>query len=183
MQLHKEEFENEARLAALQANIEWQEVMTKRMNQSSDSNTASYTQAHQSLPSPLRVISTLPFPRNLMFAGREAIFDEINQLLRPDVDSADAQYSAALLGMGGVGKTQVALEYAYRYKANYSHLFWIKSETELDIRQSFSAMARELDMPSAGAVEQKDVEAVRAWLETSSCTFLPRQEPSTGVDD
>lgn len=171
LQMHKDEFENEARLAVIQANNKWQEEIRMKISKTVDSGTASSTTGHTSSTSssPTRVISMLPFPRNLMFTGRDDIFHEINEALLSRIDST--QRSVALVGMGGVGKTQIALEYAYRFKGNYSHLFWIKSETEIDIRQSFSAMARKLDMLNAGVVEQKDIEATRAWLETDGAHF------------
>src|SRR5579863_7249426 len=70
----------------------------------------------------------VPVPRNPYFTGREAILEELHSQLRPDQVVA-LTHSAALSGLGGVGKTQTALEYAYRHAFDYSAVFWIRAET------------------------------------------------------
>jgi hypothetical protein len=78
----------------------------------------------------------------------------------------------ALFGMGGVGKTQIALEYAYRFRGNYSHLLWIKSEMEIELRQFLTELVRCLSLIGGGESEEKDVILARQWLE-GSCPSPP----------
>ena len=62
---------------------------------------------------------TVPYQRNSCFTGREAILQSVHTLLAAQQTPASAQ-SIALSGLGGIGKTQLAIEYAYRYGQEYS---------------------------------------------------------------
>src|SRR6266852_9219511 len=70
----------------------------------------------------------LPLPRNPYFTGREEILEALHTQLGVNQAVALTQ-SSALHGLGGVGKTQIALEYVYRHALNYSAVFWIGAET------------------------------------------------------
>ncbi len=66
-----------------------------------------------------------PFPRNRNFSGREAYLRQLHEELTSGRPDAGTQ---ALTGLGGIGKTQIALEYSYRYGAEYDILWWVRSE-------------------------------------------------------
>ena len=53
-----------------------------------------------------------------------------------------------LCGLGGMGKSQIALEYCYRNKDNYRYIFWIDADTEETLQNSFADMARRLILPA-----------------------------------
>ncbi|MBO0797098.1 MAG: hypothetical protein J2P36_39975 [Ktedonobacteraceae bacterium] len=53
----------------------------------------------------------------------------------------------ALHGLGGIGKTQVALEYAYRHALDYRAIFWIEAETSERALSSLLRMADILQLP------------------------------------
>ena len=81
----------------------------------------------------------MPFSRNENFLGRErelqdihASFSHQHQTMR----NKTAMY--ALTGTGGIGKTQLACEYAYRYVAEYSAIFWVYGASALDVDLEFS---------------------------------------------
>ena len=65
----------------------------------------------------------VPFQRNPFFTGREEILETLHMHLSTNHVVALTQ-SYALHGLGGVGKTQIALEYAYRHARSYSAVFW-----------------------------------------------------------
>jgi hypothetical protein len=48
----------------------------------------------------------------------------------------------ALYGLGGMGKTQVALEYAYRHKDDYRYAFWVSAVHEAQIQSGFGNVTR-----------------------------------------
>lgn len=108
----------------------------------------------------------VPLLRNPYFTGREEILETLHAQLGVDRTVALTQ-SSALHGLGGVGKTQIALEYAYRHALEYSAVFWIRAETEEQIVFSFLRMAEVLQLPER---EDKDVprvvKAVQRWLST-----------------
>ena len=54
----------------------------------------------------------------------------------------------AISGLGGIGKTQTAVEYAYRYSSEYEAMLWAKSESRDELLSSFVEIARLLNLPS-----------------------------------
>jgi hypothetical protein len=82
--------------------------------------------------------------RNVDFTGREALLDKLHRELRED--GTVLVSARALYGLGGVGKTQVAVEYAYRYQADYDLVWWIPSEQPQWISMALAALARKLGL-------------------------------------
>jgi tetratricopeptide (TPR) repeat protein len=86
--------------------------------------------------------------RNKNFTGRKDILDQ----LRAGVSSAvTAVLPHALQGMGGVGKTAVAVEYAYLYRSEYDLVWWIPADQLALVRSSLAALAQPLGLQSATA--------------------------------
>ena len=76
-----------------------------------------------------------------------------------------AAVTQAISGLGGVGKTQLAVEYAYRHAGDYDLVWWVRSEEPSALAAEYAALARELDLPQADNPDQGVViEAVRQWL-------------------
>ncbi|KAH8691082.1 hypothetical protein GQ44DRAFT_780319 [Phaeosphaeriaceae sp. PMI808] len=164
IETHVKNFGDEAGRAEEEATQNWKKEYTDKMS----GNTA-----FSSSSTVVQPAATLPFPRNQNFTGRDEVFEEISQVLQLSaVDRPEEMRSIALYGVGGVGKTETALEYAYRYKTNYSNIFWIKSETEVELRQSLVAMVNALNMTPSENSEQKAVELAMRWLNTTSDRWL-----------
>ena len=109
---------------------------------------------------------SVPFPRNLFFTGRKEILEVLHMQLSGNKAVALTQ-SSALHGLGGVGKTQVALEYAYRYALEYSAVFWIAAETQGNIMTSLQHVAEVLQLPErVENDQQRVVAATLRWLST-----------------
>ncbi|SCF23401.1 Tetratricopeptide repeat-containing protein [Micromonospora matsumotoense] len=75
-------------------------------------------------------------PRDPNFAGRGSELAE----LRTRLSSGGAAGVQAIHGLGGVGKTQLALEYAHRHRADYDVVWWISAEQSGAIGEQFSAL-------------------------------------------
>lgn len=109
---------------------------------------------------------SVPFPRNPFFTGREEILEALHTQLGVNPAVALTQ-SSALHGLGGIGKTQIALEYAYRHAMEYSAVFWIGAETEEQIVSGLLRLAEVLQLPGRDDEDQQRVvAAVQGWLRT-----------------
>ncbi|MBO0791765.1 MAG: helix-turn-helix transcriptional regulator, partial [Ktedonobacteraceae bacterium] len=105
-----------------------------------------------------QVLWTVPFPRNPCFTGRETILQTLHELL-------DGEQPAALSGLGGIGKTQVAIEYAYRYAHDYSAVIWLAAETAEELIGSLQALAEQAQIPPRQMANQSQlVMTVQRWL-------------------
>ncbi|HEY6287542.1 MAG TPA: toll/interleukin-1 receptor domain-containing protein [Ktedonobacteraceae bacterium] len=76
----------------------------------------------------------IPFERNSLFTGREEILERLHTVLSAGKTTALTQ---AISGMGGIGKTQTAVEYAYKYQDDYEFTYWIKAESRESIISDF----------------------------------------------
>jgi cellulose biosynthesis protein BcsQ/tetratricopeptide (TPR) repeat protein len=66
--------------------------------------------------------------RNARFTGREEDLRRLRAFMRGGHTIGAGATAAALLGMGGLGKTHVALEYAHRFRAAYDMVYWITAD-------------------------------------------------------
>jgi tetratricopeptide (TPR) repeat protein len=118
-------------------------------------------------PGELPSVWNVPSHPNPFFTGREPLLTEIHTRLAAP---AAARQRVTLTGIGGVGKTQLAVEYAYWKRADYDLVWWVRGEQPTDLIGDYAALAGQppltgdlrlgQDMPQEAVVA-----AVRAWLE------------------
>ena len=121
----------------------------------------------------------LPFGRNHGFFGRTKVLDEIYDVLKPSAAGRSIR-SVALWGTGGIGKSQVALEYANLQIQGKSQLvIWLPSQTETDMSRALVQAASQVRPP--GYEEGMSAERTRFmmwnWLQTTgkadfSCSLV-----------
>jgi tetratricopeptide (TPR) repeat protein len=128
-------------------------------------NEAQRTVSQQpSFPGAFPPIWNVPYARNPYFTGREMVFEHLHEALSSDSATAITQ-GHAIFGLGGIGKTQTAVEYTYRYHSEYRFIFWVRAETEVVLQAGFVEIARLLDMPDKDATNPAEtVQAVKHWL-------------------
>lgn len=108
----------------------------------------------------------VPLSRNACFTGREEILETLHTLLAPEQPVASIQ-ALALSGLGGIGKTHVAMEYAYRYAQEYRAVFWLAAETAESLVMSLQRIADRLQLSERQAAEQSQmITAVQEWFAT-----------------
>ena len=137
----------------------------------------------------------LPFPPNRLFCGREDLIDRIHTIFHPAKSATDvtspistARQLIALHGLGGIGKTQIALEYAHRYEQFYSTILWVDAKDRTVLESSgvrilqqlvchyatrspsnpdYIRIASELGIPGgidpSGAIRQETVNSNSVW--------------------
>jgi tetratricopeptide (TPR) repeat protein len=115
------------------------------------------------LPSTPRPFMGVP-PRIMGFAGRTDALDQLDAILVQEKPAAVTQVRfAAVQGMGGVGKTSLAIEYAHRFRALHSGVCWCPAETRTGLLTSLAGLAVVL---GAAAADTADVaRAAKAALQ------------------
>jgi tetratricopeptide (TPR) repeat protein len=121
-------------------------------------------------PGALPPIWNLPHLRNPNFTGREDILAQLRSALTSGQPAALTQ---AIHGLGGVGKTQLAVEYAYRHAAEYDLVWWVRAEEPAALAADYAALAQPLDLPQKDEPDQRlVVQAVRRWLSQNTGWLL-----------
>lgn len=124
----------------------------------SDSPTLPATSDH--LPSLWHV----PYLRNPFFTGREAFLEHLHTMLQKKRTMALTQ-PLAISGLGGIGKTQIALEYAYQHRKDYRFIFWISAATRETLLSELITLADRLQLSPKDQLEPgKIVQIVKHWL-------------------
>ncbi len=101
---------------------------------------------------PLPPIWNVPHRRNPNFTGRGELLAAIESTL---AGGAQAALTQAIVGLGGIGKTQLALEYAYRHAGDYQAIWWVRAEEPAQLAGDYAALAVSLDLPEKQAPDQK----------------------------
>src|SRR5262249_34115674 len=106
-------------------------------------------------------------PRNLpltsigkLFKGREPFLDDLRKGLTP----SDAR-ARVVHGLGGVGKTRAALEYAWRYAAEYTALLFVSAPTPAELRAHLASLVGVLGTTAETASVDRQLAAVLRWLD------------------
>jgi tetratricopeptide (TPR) repeat protein len=86
-------------------------------------------------------------PRNLNFTGRDDLIEQLRKRLI--AGGTTAVLPAALHGMGGIGKTQTAVEYIYRHLDDYDLIWWIQAAQPTQIRSGMTELAKQLRLPGS----------------------------------
>ncbi|MFI6876838.1 FxSxx-COOH system tetratricopeptide repeat protein [Streptomyces sp. NPDC050400] len=109
-----------------------------------------------------KIMGNVP-PKNPNFTGREILLEAVEEQLRQKETAAVLPH--ALHGMGGVGKSQIAIEYVYRHSTEYNVIWWVPSERESLILASLAELAGRLGLntgPQANTAVPAVQEALRS---------------------
>ena len=107
----------------------------------------------------------VPYQRNPHFTGRDELLSQLNEKLC-ETKQKKFNHRLAIYGIGGVGKTQVAIEYVYRYEAQYDGLYWISASDQAALLSGFQEIGSLTGCVSTATdLKPKEVaKGVLSWL-------------------
>lgn len=97
--------------------------------------------------------SEIPF-RNPFFVGREAELDALRRQLASGETAVIRQPPQPIYGLGGIGKTELAAEFAHRYSGDYDIVWWVRADQEDSIRAALIGLGRRMNLPDFNAEDR-----------------------------
>lgn len=119
------------------------------------------------IPSSAAMARPLPQPRNPHFVGRERVLQSLHRAL-----ATDGQLVQVIFGTAGVGKTQLALEYAYRHRGQYRTIGWLPAAEPNTLAVRYLRLAEQLGVLDPDAPAEETRQAVQRELRQRSDWLL-----------
>lgn len=111
---------------------------------------------------PFPPIWNVPYDQNPIFVGREHVLQQLHALL---MTSEAAALTQAITGLGGVGKTQIAIEYCYRHRGEYKAILWATADSREQLLSDLIGIAKLLKLPESRAKDQQPIlNVLRKWM-------------------
>lgn len=126
---------------------------------------------------------SVPFGRNKDFVGRELVLDRLLEVIPPDADKNDCQH-IAIEGLGGIGKTQIALEAAFRIRDKYKdcHVFWVPAIDISTFENAYREIGRALKIGGIDDTQADVKQLVQAALSRCNNKWLLIIDNADDVD-
>ncbi|MDR0312497.1 MAG: toll/interleukin-1 receptor domain-containing protein [Treponema sp.] len=106
-------------------------------------------------------LNNLPHSRNPYFTGRD---EKLNATYANFQSGDRVSFTQAVTGLGGVGKTAIALEYAYRYSHEYETIWWVNVETSANALNYYRDFAFEKRIITNDAKADEIIDAMKQWF-------------------
>ncbi|HTK05813.1 MAG TPA: FxSxx-COOH system tetratricopeptide repeat protein, partial [Ktedonobacteraceae bacterium] len=127
---------------------------------------------HSSFPGAIPAIWNIPYPQNRFFTGRGELLTRLAAALKTGLEAAPSQ-PQAISGLGGIGKTQLAVEYAYQHRQDYQAVLWASANTRESLVAGYISIADLLGLPERKEKDQTLIlKAVKTWLQTHHSWLL-----------
>ena len=107
--------------------------------------------------------------KNEYFIGRDTLLDTLYSKLTPE--KVGSSKPVAIVGLGGVGKTQLAIEYIWRYRDKYNFVLWAKADTPATLTSELFKLIRKLSNKFIDRDEENPnilTHSVKQWLQENS---------------
>ena len=113
----------------------------------------------------------VPFGVDEQFHGRLSILENLQSGLHHEKGALKVN---VLWGMGGVGKTKIALQYVNKCRQDFDAIFWISADNSIKLTQDFLEVSKKLHL-SPNVDDAQDAVAamskVKTWLATTGGLF------------
>ncbi|MCJ1377282.1 hypothetical protein MMC17_000374 [Xylographa soralifera] len=113
----------------------------------------------------MRAIFMVPFARDGNFLGRQDIINTVSETFRES-------HLVALFGLGGIGKSQIAIEYCYLFRDAHpsAQIFWVYGADPLHFEQGYQEIARKARIPGWDDQKTDKLKLVQEWLQEENVT-------------
>ncbi|HZO74484.1 MAG TPA: FxSxx-COOH system tetratricopeptide repeat protein [Ktedonobacteraceae bacterium] len=112
-----------------------------------------------------------PYRQNAFFTDRETIFSALTSFFT--FSQTRQTRMVALHGLGGIGKTQIALEYLYRSSRLYQSILWLNASSRERFHAEVNALADEIALPEKDRTDEDHLfAAVKRWLQSQTNWLL-----------
>lgn len=124
------------------------------------------------LVQPAKTIYHVPVKEMQNLIQRDQLWEDLQEKLEIQHENASIPYAVTLYGLGGAGKSMLALKYAESKKAQYDPIFWIDAANDDTIRSRFGSFATMLGLPSkqnnrqgTSLVDDPVIQSVLQWFQ------------------
>lgn len=140
-------------------NVNVDEMTAMRRRSSALEQLPRYEEKARKGSQPNQALFTVPFSRDANFLGRQSVIDEI-------MKKFETQRYVSMAGLGGIGKSQIAIEFAYLFRENNpeAHVFWVYAGNTARFEQGYQNIARKLAIPGWDDDSVDTLELVHEWL-------------------
>ena len=107
---------------------------------------------------------------NALFVGRSRELTRLRDRLAQSPHQALVPHAA--VGLGGVGKTEIAVEYCHRFRKAYSYVWWVSAASRPILVEQMSSFAPSVGIPASGLSPELLMTYVREWLEGNQDRWL-----------
>ena len=113
-----------------------------------------------------------PHQPNPNYVGRVDVREKLQQVLvRKDAD-VHGQRTYALCGLGGVGKTQAALDFVFEYMNDFQAVLWASADTRGKLLESFAGFAVEMGLINEGDSNRTGRDVLKKWFDEACMPVL-----------
>jgi len=121
---------------------------------------------------PFPSVWNIPYRHTNFFTGRDHLLEQLFAGFASE-HKAGMVPIQALTGLGGLGKTQTAAEYAYRYRRKYRAVLWVRAETDEDLVANFKVIANLLKRPQTHLQNRESlIASMQEWFMTATDWLL-----------
>jgi NB-ARC domain len=114
----------------------------------------------------------IPYQCNPFFTGREDVLFRLHRALHTE-HTVSLSQPQGISGLGGIGKTQTVVEYAYRHREEYDAVLWVRADSVTSLTSSMVELAQVLELPERNEQDQDIiVHAVLRWLRVNNDWLL-----------
>ncbi|RWA05007.1 hypothetical protein EKO27_g10098 [Xylaria grammica] len=140
-----------------------------QMGQNFGTVTNQFHLSPESSETPLKPSLIIPFDRDKCFVERKSILDRLRETYSTSAPPCHSRI--ALVGLGGVGKSQLAIEHAYRVRDAFAQngtgiwVFWVHASTRLRVEQGLRTIADIIKIPGRNESKADILQLVYQWLQ------------------